>query len=146
MLDYLADYLLVKILAGEQNLKRIVKHIIIGALSTTDPQRNPLFTRPDLNRPDQLMITGGDRSDMILAALERDTAGIILTNDIMPPQNIISKVREKGIPLLLVTSDTFKTAKQIDDLEALLTYDNKDKIKLLSQLIEKYINKDKILE
>jgi len=30
------------------------------------------------------MITGGERSDMILAALERDTIGIILTNDIVP--------------------------------------------------------------
>lgn len=145
-LEYLANQMFAKILAGEENLKRTVKNIIIGALSTTDPQKNPLFTRPQLNKPDQLMITGGDRTDMILAALERDTAGIILTNDIMPPQKIVSKVREKGIPLLLVTMDTFKTAKQVDDMVALLTPDDNEKIGLLSQMIEKYTDLDKLLK
>jgi len=145
-LDFLAEKFFAKVLAGEENLKNIVQNIIIGALSTTDPQRNPLFTRPSLNKPNQLMITGGDRGDMILASLDRDTAGIILTNDIMPPQNIISKVRAKGVPLLLVTMDTFQAAKQIDEMEALLTYDNEDKLRLLSQLIEKYTAIDKLLE
>ncbi|MBN2038918.1 MAG: phosphotransacetylase family protein [Spirochaetes bacterium] len=144
-LDFLAEKLFAKVLAGEDNLKNAVQNIIIGALSTTDPHRNPLFTRPSLNKPNQLMITGGDRSDMILAALDRDTAGIILTNDIMPPQNIISKVKECGIPLLLVTMDTFQAAKQIEDLDALLTPDNDEKLNLLSQLIEKYTTIDKIM-
>jgi BioD-like phosphotransacetylase family protein len=124
--------------AGEENLKNIVKNIIIGAMSTADPNKNPLFVRPSLNRENQLMITAGDRSDMILAALERDTIGIILTNDIVPPQLIVAKAKERGVPVLLVGTDTFKTARAIDDMEALLTKDDPDKIKLLSQLIEKY--------
>ena len=84
------------------------------------------------------MITGGERSDMILAALERDTIGIILTNDIVPHQHIISRAKEKGIPILLVNMDTFITAKTIDEMEALLKKDDTEKIKLLSGLIEKY--------
>ncbi len=143
--DFLADKLLAKVLAGEENLKNTVKNIIIGAMSTGDPHKNPLFTRPSLNRENQLMITAGDRSDMILAAMERDTAAIILTNDIMPPQHIISKVRERGLPLLLVATDTFQTAKQVDDMEALLTKDSGEKMKLLSQLIEKYTSMNEFL-
>jgi BioD-like phosphotransacetylase family protein len=84
------------------------------------------------------VITGGDRSDMILAALERDTACIIITNDIMPPQHVISKVMERKVPLLLVSMDTFQTVKKVDDMEALLTKDNDVKLKLLSHLIEKH--------
>jgi hypothetical protein len=34
--------------------------------------------------------------------------------------------------------DTFITAKTIDDMEALLKKDDTEKIKLLSELIEKY--------
>jgi uncharacterized protein len=143
--DFLADKLMAKVLAGEENLKKTVKNIIVGAMSTSDPHKNPLFTRPSLNREDQLMITGGDRSDMILAALERDTAGIILTNDIMPPQHVVSKVKDRKVPLLLVAMDTFQTAKKVDEMEALLTKDNDVKIKLLSQLIEKHTSMNEFL-
>lgn len=144
-IDFLAEKLFAKVLAGEENLKNTVKNIIIGAMSTFDPQRNPLFTKPSLNKENQLMITGGDRSDMILAALDRDTAGIILTNDIMPPENIIAKAREKKMPLLLVTLDTYQAAKQIDALEPLLTIDHEEKKKLLSLLVEKYVDVEKLL-
>jgi uncharacterized protein len=143
--EFLAEKLLARVLAGENKLKNIVKNIIIGAMSTNDPGKNPLFIRPTLNRENQLMITSGDRSDMILAALERDTIGIILTNDIVPPQLIVAKAKERGIPLLLVSTDTFKTAKTIDEIEALLTKDDNEKITLLSQLIEKYTRLKEII-
>jgi uncharacterized protein len=137
-LDFLEEKLLARVLAGEEHLKKVVKNIIIGAPSTTCMDKDPLFAKQCLNKENQLMITGGDRSDMILAALERDTIGIILTNDIVPHQNIISKAKERGIPILLVGMDTFETAKTIDKMEALLKKDDTEKIQLLSQLIEKY--------
>jgi BioD-like phosphotransacetylase family protein len=144
--EFLAEKLMARVLAGEEKLKNIVQNIIIGAMSTADPNKNPLFARPSLNRENQLMITAGDRSDMILAALERDTIGIILTNDIVPPQLIIARAKERGIPLLLVGTDTFKTAKMIDDMEALLTKDDADKINLLSQLVTKYTKMKEFLK
>ena len=84
------------------------------------------------------MITGGDKSDIILAAIDRNTIGIILTDDIVPHQNIISRAKEKDIPILLVNMDTFITAKTIDEMEALLKKDDTEKIRLLSRLIDKY--------
>jgi BioD-like phosphotransacetylase family protein len=136
-LDFLAEKLLARVLAGEDNLKKVVKNIIIGTSSNSATDKHPLPTKPGLSEENQLMITGGDRSDLLLAAMERDTAGIILTNDIVPHQNIISRANERGIPILLVGMDTFKAAKAIDDMEALLRKDDKEKIGLLSQLIEK---------
>ncbi|MBN1472003.1 MAG: phosphotransacetylase family protein [Syntrophaceae bacterium] len=137
-LDFLAEKLLARVLAGEENLKKVVKNIIIGTSSSSATDKHPLPTKPDLREENQLMITGGDRSDLLLAALERDTAGIILTNDIVPHQNIISRANERGIPILLVGMDTFKAAKTIDDMDVLLRKDDKEKIGLLSQLIEKH--------
>jgi len=134
-LDFLAEKLLARVLAGEDNLRKVVKNIIIGKPLTAE---QPLSVKPNLHERNQLMITGGDKSDMILAALERDTAGIIITNDIVPHQNIISRANERGIPVLLVGMDTFKTAKTIDDMEALLKKDDTEKIQLLSHLIEKH--------
>ena len=86
------------------------------------------------------MITGGDRTDMILASLESDTSGIILTNNILPPSNIIYKATERNIPLLMVLSDTYQTAKQIENLEPLLTKDDTDKVELLRRLCQKHLD------
>jgi len=57
---------------------------------------------------------GGDRTDMILASLESDTSGIILTNNILPLRTLSAKPPSGNIPLLMVFSDTYQTAKQIE--------------------------------
>lgn len=139
--NYLAERLFAKVIAGNKGLNNIVENIFVGAMSTGESMRNPLF-----NKEHKLLITSGDRSDMILAALESDTVGIILTNNILPPPNIIAKATEKDIPLLLVSIDTFQISKQVDRMEALLTVENEDRIKLLGQLVEKYINTDAIFK
>jgi len=131
----LAERLFAKVITGEGGLKRVVKNIIIGAWSADVFLQNPLFKRES-----KLVITGGDRADMILASLESDTSGIILTNNIMPPPNIISKASERNIPLLMVFADTYQTAKQIESLEPLLTKDDSEKVELLKGLIQRHIN------
>jgi BioD-like phosphotransacetylase family protein len=131
---YLADRLFAKVITGEGGLKKVIKNIVIGAWSANVFLQNPLFKKEN-----KLVITGGDRTDMILAALEGDTSGIILTNNILPPSNIISKASEKNIPLLMVFSDTYQTAKQIESLEPLLTREDTEKVDLLKQMAQKYL-------
>ncbi|MBN2042107.1 MAG: AAA family ATPase [Spirochaetes bacterium] len=143
---YLADLLKARVLAGKSNLHSTVKNIIIGALSADNPDENLIFNSPDLIKENQVIITGGDRTDLILAALKRDIAGIILTNDIVPSRFVISRAKDNGIPLLLAATDTFNTARIIDSSEILLTEEDKEKIDLLSQLAEKNINLDELLK
>lgn len=132
---YIADKLQARVIAGEGGLNRRVKNIFVGAMSVDAAIRLPLFRLEN-----KLAITGGDRSDMIVAALESDTSGIILTANIIPPQNIIAKAADKNIPLLLVPFDTFRAAKQIDDMTPLLTADDNERIGLLQQLIEQHVD------
>lgn len=133
--SYLAERLFAKVLCGEGGLTRVVKNILIGAWSANVFLQNPLFKKEN-----KLVITGGDRTDMILASLESDTSAIILTNNILPPSNIISKASERNVPLLMVFSDTYQTAKQIESLESLLTKDDSDKVELLKSLTQKHLN------
>jgi len=128
-MDYLANMLFAKVLAGDEEMQRPVKNIFVGAMSATAAQRDPSFQKEG-----KLIITSGDRSDIILAALETDTAGIVLTNNILPSPTIISKAAEAKIPLLLVHTDTFRTAKQVDDAIPLLTKDSSAKIEILQKL------------
>ena len=134
---YLSEFLFAKVLAGENALNNVVKNIFVGALSANVALRNPLFAKEA-----KLIITGGDRVDMILAALESDTAGIILTNNVLPPSGIISKAANRNIPLLLVSADTFQTANQIYNLEPLPTKEDTEKIEILGKAVAEHVSMD----
>lgn len=139
-LRYLADKLFAKVLSAEASLSRKVKNIFIGAMSANMVVQKPLFKKEG-----KLIITGGDRSDMILAAINYNAAGIILTNNILPSPHIIAKAEESGMPLLLVTPDTYQVARQIDRMEALLTKEEADKVALLKDMVEANVNMDAVL-
>lgn len=126
---FLSECLFAKVLAGDVGMSTVAKNIFVGAMSADAARRHPSF-----GKPKKLVITSGDRSDMIIASLESDTSGIILTNNISPPSSIISKAAQQGTPLLLVTDDTYRVAKQIDDTQYLLKRDEEDKIALLETL------------
>jgi uncharacterized protein len=132
---YLAEKLQARVIAGESGLHQRVKHVFVGAMSGDVAARGPLFKKES-----KLVITGGDRSDMIVAAMEGSTAGIILTNNIIPPQNLISKAHDKNIPMLLVPFDTFETARQIDNMTPLLTKDDSHRVDLLAKLVSQYVD------
>jgi uncharacterized protein len=133
--SYLADRLFAKVIAGEDSLHRMVKNIFIGSASASAALKNPLFQVED-----KVVITSGDRGDMIVAALGSNSAAIVLTNNILPPPNLISKAEKSGIPLLLVSLDSYQVAKQIDNLESLPTKDDKEKISIIEQMITAHVN------
>lgn len=112
---FLADALFAKVQAGEAGLDRQVERVFVGAMSARAALANPLFQGEG-----KLIITGGDRSDMVLAALEGDTAAVVLTNNVPPTPQMIARAEARGIPLLQVAHDTFKAAMMVDDLEPLL--------------------------
>ncbi|MEA3558881.1 MAG: AAA family ATPase, partial [Candidatus Thermoplasmatota archaeon] len=114
-MEHISNVLFAKIIAGNRGLSSIVKNIFVGAMTGSKAIESPLFKREG-----KLIITSGDRINIILGALESDTAGIVLTNNQVPPANIISRADEMNIPLLLVQGDTFATAKLVDDMERLL--------------------------
>lgn len=91
------------------------------------------------------MITSGDRSDMLLASFEdKCTAAVVLTNNILPPQNILAKADEKKIPVLLVPIGVYETARQIEALTPLITSNNTDEIALMEKLVKENIKIDDI--
>jgi hypothetical protein len=131
---FLAAQLQAKVLAAEPSLYRVVGEIFVGAMSSDAVLRMQRFRRRD-----KLIITSGDRSDMILAAIETGAAGIILTNNILPPPNIIAHAAQAGIPLLLVANDTYQAAKKVDHLVPLLAAQEEEKLSLLETLVRDHL-------
>jgi len=106
---------------------------------------NAALQQPLLKKEGMLMITGGDRTDMILVAIDYQAAAIILTNNVVPPSHIVSKATERKVPMLMVPYDTYETAKRIDSIEPLMTKDEKHKIELLGKLIQANVDIQKII-
>jgi BioD-like phosphotransacetylase family protein len=136
-MDYLSYSLFAKVITGEDRLTNIVKNIFVASMAA-----DLAVSKSKFKKENRLIISSGDRSDIILAAIDNYTAGILLTNNILPPSNIISKVTDHNIPLLLVSLDTYQATKQVEILEPLLTKDNVEKINLITDLVKRNVNID----
>jgi uncharacterized protein len=60
------------------------------------------------------VVTGGDRADIQLAALETSTQCLILTGHLAPQPFIVSRAEDLEIPILSVDLDTLTTVEIID--------------------------------
>jgi BioD-like phosphotransacetylase family protein len=136
---YLSERLFAKAVTGEDQFNRVIKSVFIGTMHAHAALGNPFFKEEG-----KVVVTSGNQTDMILAALEGDTACIVLTDNIFPTAKIISAAKEKDIPLLVVSADTFSAARQMDAMEPLLTKDDHDKITLLERLIRTHVNVEEI--
>lgn len=131
----ICDTLLAKVIAGNDRLDNRVSHIDVGAMSINEIVKNNIF-----NKKNNLIITSGDRVDIILAALDCEPAGIILTNNILPPAHVIIRAGERDVPLMTVPTNTFTTAKKVDDIEPLLMPQDDDKFQKLEKLVAEYLD------
>ena len=137
--EFFSEILFAKVLAGESQLQNKVREIFVGAMSA-----DAVVRMRELKREDKVIITSGDRSDMILAAIDTHCVGIILTNNILPPPNIIARASHDNIPLLLTQGDTYSMAKKIDQSVPLLRHTDKDKINMWAKLVRDYLDWEKI--
>ena len=127
---YLAERMFAKVLAGESGLNREVRNVVVGSMGVDEATKSPLFQGHH-----QVLITSGDRTDLILTSLQNDAAAVILSNNIVPSSFILSKADSLGIPLLLVATNTYETAKQIDRIEPLPTSNDTEKIAIIKKMI-----------
>jgi BioD-like phosphotransacetylase family protein len=60
------------------------------------------------------VITGGDRTDIQLAALETSTVVLILTGNLHPSPLIIQQADALNVPILLVNQNTMETIELVE--------------------------------
>jgi BioD-like phosphotransacetylase family protein len=90
-----------------------VERFSVGAMGADSALRHFRRTR------DAAVITGGDRSDIVTAALEAPGVNcLLLTGGHRPSSAVVGKAEEKGVPIVLVQTDTLTT---IDRAEAVVS-------------------------
>ncbi len=97
-----------EILCRPDRLDLMVESLSIGAMNVNSALE--YFRRGN----NMAVVTGGDRADIQLAALETSTQCLILTGHLAPQPFIVSRAEDLEIPILSVDLDTLTTVEIID--------------------------------
>ena len=136
------DVLDAEVLTCKNKLEGLVDNFLVGAMS---PESALSWLRRSVGRA---FITGGDRADLILTSLETRPSAIILTGNIYPSVRVLSTAEAKGIPILLVPTDTYTTVTKLELLDGRIVPSptSMKRIQLTRQIIGEYIDWRKILD
>lgn len=134
------DVLHGEVLAAPDHMNRLVEEVLVGTMTIESALG---YLR---RAPNKALITGGDRSDMALTALETSTSVIVFTGGLYPDVRVLSRAEEKGVPVILVHEDTYTTIENLQSVYRSIHPQNKDAINLVKKTIDKYLQWGKILD
>jgi len=130
-----------EVLAGKNHLDEIVDNFLVGAMF---PDAAMSWLRRSVDRA---FITGGDRADLVLMALETKPSVIILTGNIYPSTQVILAAERKGVPLILVREDTYAIIVKLEPSDYKISIPmSPKKIQLTRKIMREYIDWKPILE
>jgi BioD-like phosphotransacetylase family protein len=98
------------VLCGEERMDLDVESFMVGAMGQDKALR---FFRRKANKA---VITGGDRADVQLAALETSTNLLILTGNMPPSAHVLARADELGVPMVMVDVDTLTAVERMEAL------------------------------
>ena len=136
-----------KVLFGEAFINNQAGHFSVGAMHLP----NYLVHLQE----NALVITPGDRADIILGALQANISdnyptisGIVLTGGIMPEDSIIKLIEGLSdiVPIILVEGGTFSVTNCIGNIKSQIYAENTDKITTSIKEFEKYVQVDALVE
>ncbi|PXY41436.1 phosphate acetyltransferase [Flavobacterium cheongpyeongense] len=136
-----------KVLFGENYLNNEIGHFSVGAMQL----HNYLVHLHD----NALVITPGDRSDIILGALQANESanyptisGIILTGNILPENSILKLIEGLSaiVPIIAVDGGTYHITNKIGAINSEIYANNTHKIETSISTFEKYVQIDDLSE
>jgi phosphate acetyltransferase len=136
-----------KVLFGENYLNNEIGHFSVGAMQL----HNYLVHLHD----NALVITPGDRSDIILGALQANESvnyptisGIILTGNIVPEESILKLIEGLSaiVPIIAVDGGTYHITNRIGAIRSEIYANNTHKIETSITTFEKYVDNDALSE
>ncbi len=143
----IVDTLDAKILFGEAFINNQAGNFSVGAMQL----RNYLIHLKE----NALVITPGDRADIILGALQANIShnypsisGIVLTGGIMPEDSILKLIEGLSdvVPIILVNGGTFSVTNSLGNIKSQIYAENTEKITTSIKEFEKYVNVEALVE
>jgi BioD-like phosphotransacetylase family protein len=133
-------------LAGSQHKRRRISRIGVGAMSCRNAER--------LLQPGTLILTPGDREDLIMMILNEESrtptrghlAGVVLTDGILPPENVMQLIRERSIPFISTAADVSSATTTFGQMTVKTEVGDRDKIGVIQKLIQDHVQVDRIID
>jgi uncharacterized protein len=130
----LVDILDGEVLTKRTKLQGLVENMVVGAMTAEAALSR--FRK----QSNKAVITGGDRTDIQLAALETSTTCLILTGNLRPSPLVIKQAEEFGVPVLLVRQNTMETIERIERVIGKTRLGQSTKLKQFQALMEEHFN------
>lgn len=127
------------VLCRPDRLDLMVESLTVGAMNVNSALE---YFR---QRQNMAVVTGGDRTDLQLAALESSTNCLILTGHIPPQQLILARAEDLEIPILTVDFDTLTTVEIVDRAFGTVRLQESIKVDCVQQLIKEHFDLDQLL-
>jgi BioD-like phosphotransacetylase family protein len=145
-LNLIGEELQAEMLNRSTQIHNLVDDVVVGAMGVNNAMK--YFKRG------VLLITPGDREDIILAAattaLGGDSspqlAGIILTGNLRPSPSVLQVIQSMAFPVLLAHQDSYEVASRVHDLIVKTRPDDTEKISIIRDLIAQHVDVSKILK
>lgn len=135
------------LLSGHEGIGNSIRRIVVGAMG---PHR-----ALDAFSGNTLLITPGEREDLILAALStcvldetraKCVSAIMLTGGVKPHPAIIKLMQKASIPVMLVEHDCYTAAGRVYDLVSKIRPTDTKKISLCRRLVHRHVNVERVIE
>ncbi|MCX5944768.1 MAG: phosphotransacetylase family protein [Cyanobacteria bacterium] len=136
--EELARRLEARVLCCRERLDLLVETLSIGAMNVNSAME--FFRR----RRNMAVVTGADRTDIQLAALEASTQCLILTGAGEPLPQLISRAEELDVPLLKVDHDTLTTVEVIERTFGHVRLNESVKATYAFRLVEEHCQFDRL--
>ena len=134
----LVEYLGGSILNSPERSEELVESIMVGAMSP-DPAVSYLSLKQN-----KAVVTRGDRPDIQLAALQTSTSCLVLTNNINPLPNILSRAKAVKVPVVTVKDDTVRIMEAVEGVLDKAKFSHEKKVERLAQLLEQHLDLESI--
>lgn len=128
------------VLCAENHLGNTAESFMVGAMGQDKALR--FFRR----RPRKIVITGGDRADVQLAALETETRALVLTGSLPPAGQVLSRAEELGVPMILVDLDTLTAVERLEGLFGRMRVHDPGKAARIREMMEAAVDVDAMFE
>lgn len=132
------DVLDAEVLTEHANKDSLVEVLMVGAMTEDAALRR--FRK----QHNKAVITGGDRTDIQLAAMETSTNCLILTGNLHPNNLIIKQADTMGVPILLVPSNTMETVEKLDRIFGKTRLGQKAKLEMFMDLVSEHVDLDRL--
>ncbi|NET49720.1 MAG: phosphotransacetylase family protein, partial [Merismopedia sp. SIO2A8] len=136
----LVNQLQAEVLCCSERLDLMVESLTIGAMNVNSALE---YFR---NGTNMAVVTGGDRADIQMAALETSTHCLILTGHMQPQPMILSRAEQLEIPVLSVDLDTLTTVEIIDHAFGQVRLHETAKVHCIQQLMVEHFDIERLMK